>query len=350
MTRPRSQTIGPLGRAPARSTKDPLTRPPQRLPPLPPAPNPQPKEGAVRAWLRDALFENVGLKFLSMVLAITVFLLVNDDKDREITVRVGVGYVLPADKVLVSDRYDEVRVTLRGPWRRLRQLDERELDRISVDLRDTPSGELAFTPDMVRAPSGLRVASISPRTMRLAFEKRRERIVEVSPVVTGQPEHGYRVVEVKTTPGTASVRGPEKLVSALAAVRTREIALDGHSETFTVQAQLEPPDSVEPTTGDFVTVEVKLDQELVARKMPDVPVLLSGDGIDPAKWKVTPKAVELTLTGPLLAVEAARSSLVLTVKVTGGGGRDLLIVADGVPPGLGVRISPERVRVAPAGR
>jgi len=54
------------------------------------------------------MFDNVGLKFLSMVLAVTVFLLVNTDKDREITARVGVSYTMPEDKVLISDRVEEV--------------------------------------------------------------------------------------------------------------------------------------------------------------------------------------------------------------------------------------------------
>ena len=129
--RPRSQTIGTLGRAPARVSR-------------PPPVDPPPERGAVRRWLRSALFDNLGLKFLSMVLAVTVFLLVNTDKDREMTVEVGVSYTLPEDKVLVSDRIDDVRVTLKGSWRRLRKIDPRELDRVNLDLRHATGGERSF--------------------------------------------------------------------------------------------------------------------------------------------------------------------------------------------------------------
>jgi hypothetical protein len=127
--RSRSETLSPLGRAPARSTK------PPPIPPPPIVPDPPPERGAIRRWLQSAMFDNVGLKFLSIVLAVTVFLLVNTDKDREIAARVGVSYTLPEDKVLVSDRIDEVRVTIKGAWRRLRKFDEREVDRINLDLR-----------------------------------------------------------------------------------------------------------------------------------------------------------------------------------------------------------------------
>ena len=79
--RQRSETIGSLGprarRAPSRRAR--------HSPPPPPV-EPPPERGAIRRWLHGALFDNLGLKFLSMVLAVTVFLLVNTDKDREITV------------------------------------------------------------------------------------------------------------------------------------------------------------------------------------------------------------------------------------------------------------------------
>ncbi len=348
--RGRSQTIGTLGRTPARQSQQLPTDP--KAPRLPRAPvePPPPEKGAIRRWLHGAFFDNVGLKFLSIVLAVTVFLLVNDDKDREITVRVGVGYVLPEDQVLVSDRLDEVRVTLRGPWRRLRQFDEREINRISVDLRNAPSGEIEFTPDMVQVPPGLRVGAISPRSMRVVFDKRRERLVEVAVAVVGRPQHGFHVTEVKATPATINVRGAQRLISALSTVRTREVSLDDRTETFSTQIALEPSEGITVVGSDLVTVEVKIDQELVVKKLGDIPVHLAGEGIDTAKWTVSPAQVEVMLTGPLLAVEKAKETIALSIKVMPGekAARDAAIVVDGVPSGIGVRISPERVRLAPA--
>lgn len=343
--RQRSDTIGTLGRAPARQSQE---LPKSRLPSAPVDP-PPPEKGAIRRWLHGAFFDNVGLKFLSMVLAVTVFLLVNDDKDREITVRVGVGYVLPEDQVLVSDRLDEVRVTLRGPWRRLRQFDERELSRISVDLRNAPSGEIVFTPDMIQTPPGLTVASISPRSMRVTFDKRSERLVEVAPAVVGRPAHGYRVTDLKATPTTVNVRGAQRLLSALSSVKTREIPLDDRTEPFVAQIALEPPEGIQIIGTDVVQVEVKVDQELVVKKLPDVPVHLAGDGVDTAKWTITPAQVEVMLTGPLLAIEKAKDTIALSIKVTGAdkAARDAVIVVDGVPSGIGVRVLPDRVKLAP---
>lgn len=343
--RPRSQTIGTLGRAPARQ-RGPSISPASRSPSVPPPP----EKGSVRRWLRGAVLDNIGLKVLSLILAVTVFLLVNDDKDREITVRVGVLYVLPEDRVLVSERIDEVRVTLRGPYRRLRNFDERELTRISLDLRNAPTGEIAFTHDMIQAPSGLTIAAISPRSMRLTFDKRTEKLVEVAPVVAGRPQHGYIVLEIKASPTTVRVRGAEKLLAALSSVRTREISLEGRTDGFVAPTQLVPPDGVELMDSELVQVAVHIDEELVTRKMPRMVVTPKGDGVDPAKWAITPAQVEVTLTGARLAVEKAKDMMttVVRVAVTDKGSREAAVAIEGLPPGVGVRISPERVRLIPA--
>lgn len=336
--RSRSQTIGTLGRAPARSVK----------PDLPPPPPPSDK-GAVRRWLHGAFAENLGLKFLSMVLAVTVFLLVNDDKAREITVRVPVAYSLPEDRVLVSERVEEVKVTIRGPWRRLRKFDEKDLGRISIDLRGAQNGEIAITPDMITAPAGVTIASISPRSMRVSFDKRSEKLVEVQPSIAGRPQHGFIALEIKATPPTVKVRGADKLLAALTSVRTRELSLEGRTETFSSAAQLVPPDGVEVVGPDTVAVHVQIDEELVTRKFPAVVVGVKGEGIDPSRWSISPRQVEITLTGALLAVEKTKDAMAPVVRVVPGDrAREGAVVVEGLPPGVGVRISPERVKIAPA--
>jgi len=338
-TRKRPDTISGMGRSPSRQT------------PQTPINKPKPDHSAdrpLRRWIHSALFDNVGLKFLSMVLAITVFLLVNTDRDREITARIGVSYNMPSDKVLVSERLEEVRVTIKGPWQRLRKFDERELDRINIDLRNVQSGDVTITPDMITLPSGLSITSISPRTVRVAFDRRVDKIVEISPQLAGRPLHGYVVSEVKANPSTIKVRGAEGTLAALTSIRTREISVDSRAESFLADTELVTPESVEPVGGSQVSVQVSIDEELVTRKLPGLVVGLSGDA-DPAKWQVSPAQVEVTLTGALLAVEKAKAALVPVVKLSANDtkAREVPVSIEGLPPGIGVRISPERVKISP---
>jgi YbbR domain-containing protein len=336
--RSRPQTIGTLGRAPARAA----------APPPVAAATPPPGRGArdaVRGWLRRAIFDNVGLKFLSIVLAVTVFLLVNTDKDREITARVGVSYTLPDDRVLVSERIDEVRITIKGAWRRLRKFDEREIDRINLDLRGrVSSSEVAITNDLIHLPSGLTISSINPRSVHVAFDRRVEKVVEVTPI-TGRPQHGYIVKEVKPVPATVKLRGGEGVLAAVTAVRTREISLLDRTDKFTVETEVVPPEGVEVTGDAQVTVQVGVEEELVTSKLPGLTVVVRGDG-DISRWQVTPEQVEVTLTGALLDVEKARSTLVPIVKLTSDlKPREVQVTIDGLPPGVGVKISPEHIKL-----
>jgi YbbR domain-containing protein len=293
------------------------------------------------------MFDNVGLKFLSMVLAVTVFLLVNTDKDREITARVGVSYTLPEDRVLVSERIDEVRITIKGAWRRLRKFDERELDRINLDLRRAPSGEITIANDMIHLPSGVTVSSITPRSVHVSFERRVDKVVEVTPAIIGHPQHGYVVAEIKPSPATVKLRGGESMLAALTAIRTREISLEGRSDSFTAETEAVPPDGAEVAGNAQVAVQIHVDEELVTRKVPGVTVVLRSDS-DPSRWKITPSQVDVTLTGALLGVEKARSSLVPIVKLTPDlKSREVEVTVEGLPPGIGVKVSPEHVKLTP---
>ena len=343
MTRSRASTIGALGRTPARPSRQmPATPSPKEPPPL--------ERGAVRRWIHGALFDNLLLKFLSLVLAVTVFLLVNTDKDNDITVRAPLKYEYPADKVLVSEEVPEVRVTIKGPWRRLKEFDERQLGEIRLDLRNAPTGEVPLTFDMVtNLPPGLTVKDISPRSVRVAFDRRVEKLVEVIPVTTGRPQHGYVLAEIKSVPATVKVRGGERLLAAISAIRTSEVSLEGRTESFEQLAELAPSAgvSVDPTLR--VGVDVRIEEELVTRKTPGLVISVKGDGVDPAKWTVTPPQVEVSLTGALLAVEKARNAMTPIVKLTVSDrtAREAEVTIDGLPPGVGVRISPERVKVTP---
>lgn len=343
--RSRHETIGALGRSPARHSKAPEPSPQKPREPI----DPPPERGALRRWIHGALFENTGLKFLSLVLAATVFLLVNTDKDREITVRVGVRYEMPADKVLTSEQLDEVKVTIKGPWRRLRQFDERELGRIELDLKNAPSGDVAITHDMIsNLPPGLEVLSINPRSVRVAFDRRVEKVVEVSSAVAGRPQHGYVVAELKATPPTIKVRGGERMLAALTTLRTAGVSLDGRTDSFEQLAELMVPEGVHVDATQRITVQVRIVEELITKKVPNQSIAIRGDA-DPTKWVITPAVVDITLTGAVLAVEKAREVLQPVVKLTTGDtkAREADIVVDGLPPGVGVRINPERVRVAP---
>lgn len=308
---------------------------------------PPPSRGSrLLTFLREAALTNLGLKLLSLILSLTVFLLVNSDRDREITLHVGVSYTLPEDKVLVSERLPEVRVTVRGPWRLLRRFDEREVDRVNFDLTRSGGGEIPITTDMVRVPSGLSVVSISPRSFRAAFEKRADKTVPVTVTASGRPLHGYTVGAVTVTPVTATVRGAQGVIAALAGVRGRDVRVDGHSDTFEMETELLAPEGVELISGGRAQVRVEIKEELVSRKLGPLPVEISGEGVDLTRFSSRPAQVEVELTGALLAVEHAIAAGVHPqIRITQNSAGDQTVVMEDPLPGVGLTIKPSKVRL-----
>src|SRR6476659_8784786 len=103
--------------------------------------------------------DELPIKILSMVLAITLFVLVRNDKDATSDAYVKVIYTLPEDRVLVSDRVPEVKVSVRGPWTKLQHLD-RAIEPIRIDLTKTRAPDVRIDDELVKLPAGVRVASI----------------------------------------------------------------------------------------------------------------------------------------------------------------------------------------------
>jgi YbbR domain-containing protein len=341
--RQKPQTLTSLGRAPARTghASEPRV-------PAPPPEGPTPNRDRVRRWIHSALFDNVGLKFLSLVLAVTVFLLVNTDRDREIGAEVGVSYTLPDDKVLVSGRIDAVHVTIRGSGRRISRFDVGTIARIDLDLRHAETGEVGITPAMIKLPNGLSIVpgSIHPPSVKVGFERRVDKTVVVTPIASGHPLHGYRVAKLTAEPVVA--HGAESVIAALTSIRTT-VAVDGRSKNFPADGYLQPPEGI--TVDDpHVSVQVEIEEvPVLASKMRGVAVEVRGDGVDPAKWSVAPGQVDVTLTGALLSVERAEANLaaVIRVKANETKEREAEVVIEGLPPGIGLVVSPARVKLVP---
>lgn len=302
----------------------------------------------VTGWLRGILVEHLGLKVLAAILTALVFLLVGSDEPREITARVGVAYVLPEGRVLVSARIDEIKVTIKGPWRRIKRFDERELDRVTLDLTKVRGGEVAISPSLIEVPDGLTVTAVEPRAVVVAFEDRVEREVEVVPAVVGHPEGGYAVVsaDVAVEPRRIKVRGPEGVVAAMTQVRTQDIPVEGRSRRFQVDAALLAPSPlVELDWKGTVAVDVPITGQWRGQAR----VIAAGEGIDPAKVFLSPVTVEVELTGPREAIDRALANGVHPIarfeerpKV----GQVAEVAVDGVASGVAVVVHPAEVKVA----
>lgn len=174
------------------------------------------------------IFRNVGLKFLSICIALLLWLVVAGDRVVERALRAPIEFQnLPAGLEIVGDPLESVDVRLRGPSGTIGALSPGDLAAI-IDLRSARPGRRLFhmTASQVQVPYGVDVVQVAPATLPISFENSAVRVVHVRPAIEGQPAEGYAVGTVTTVPPTVEVVGPESALRNLDEATTEPVSIN----------------------------------------------------------------------------------------------------------------------------
>ncbi|HEU5056877.1 MAG TPA: CdaR family protein [Kofleriaceae bacterium] len=298
-----------------RTTRSPEAGPHARLPSFAAGePGPEGERSfwrSVAHWVRGAFVDNAPLKFVALVLALTVFILVHSDERAVAGGTVKVNYLLPPDRVLVSEPVKEVSITVEGSRRRLKRFHEMKLDEIELDLRNMASGgEVFIESSMITGlPDGVDLISITPPSVKVELDQRQVKEVPVVVETVGTPGRGYAIKSVTTSPTRVKVAGGAGKLVALEAVTTSQVRLDGRSASFRTDARLVPPNGIEVVGGHTVQVEVVLGEEQGSRDI-ELPVSIKpGQGVAPEqveRFVAEPDRVHVVLRGSILAIDDVR--------------------------------------------
>ena len=311
---------------------------------------------AVLKWLRGALVDNAALKFVALVLALTVFILVHSDDQAVAGGTVDVNYKLPPDRVLVSERVDQVRITVKGSRRLIKRFHREDVEDINIDLRNLTKGEVFFQPDMIDLPDGLELVSISPASMQVTFEERAIKQVPVAVDTGGTPDRGFKVEQLAARPAEVTVSGALSLVAEAHSVRTAEVDLTRRSKSFRETVRLAPPPGLDVEDNPAVEVEVTLGEEQGSRELSLPVVIQPGPGVgaeQAAKYSSQPSQVRVVLRGAVLVIDALRAEHITAyVRVFPGdlsrpGTRMAEVRVEPALPGIGYEISPAEVTLRP---
>jgi len=291
--------------------------------------------------------DELPIKVLSMVLAVTLFVLVRNDKDATSGAYVKVIYTLPEDRVLVSDPVPEVKVSVRGPWTKLQHLD-RSIEPIRIDLTKTHAPEVRIDDDLVKVPAGVRVASITPSEIHVEFEPRVVREVPVQPILEGQPAEGYRVAKVTAEPAHVRVDGAKSAVDAIERVPTRPLRIADVRGPVKGDVALEAP-PLHTRFLESTTVMVKADVQpaMVEKVFEDMPVKVVG--LTRMDGTVDPPTAKLTLRGPsVLLGDVSDKTVSLRVEASLIDGRPPAkylrsLTVSGLPAGVAAEVQPDQV-------
>jgi YbbR domain-containing protein len=269
------------------------------------------------AVLRDRLYRNLGLRIISLLLAIGLWIFVNAGQHSSVApFNIPVSYrVLPPGFVITNEHPDFVRVQIAGPQTLLSLVDPSRLV-LKLDLSGVGVGQASFKLglDSFNVPRGTAVTSISPSQIVLDVDKIVLRDLPVHVVAIGAPADGYRIGSIETIPPRVQVRAPSHEFAALGTVDTEPVDVTGlAAETERVAAittsgimmRIDPPE---------VTVKVGLIPVVAAKDFHGVPVAVRDTQY---QSRLQPPRINLTVRGAKL--ELSKLDLSNAVFVDGDG-------------------------------
>jgi diadenylate cyclase len=140
---------------------------------------------AQRGFFYRIFVHNIGLKVISLLLAIGLWLVVARDPIAEVEMHVPIEFHnLPDNLEIDSANFTEAQIRVRGPERVIHRLQAEDV-RADIDLAEVRPGEQTFdlTARHVHVPQELEVVQIIPGQFHLSFDNRSTRVVEVRPRV-----------------------------------------------------------------------------------------------------------------------------------------------------------------------
>jgi YbbR domain-containing protein len=296
-----------------------------------------------------ALFpiRNVGLKLLSIVVAVLLWLVVAVDPVVERTVRVGLELQRTPDGLeLVGNIPDTVSVRLRGPASRLSELGPADIA-VIVDLDGARPGRRLFTLTAtdVTVPYGLEVMQIAPASLALSFEPLARRVVPVRPQIEGTPVPGHSVTNVSVSPSQVRIAGPESAIAGVSEVITEAVSVERATTLVREVVALEVPESgvrLDSGPGTAV-VTVTVSTDTIERTVAGVPIAVRGGppGLQPA-----PASAAVTVQGAPAVVRALTPQDISLFVEVGRGSGELPVRAETSPQVVVRSIDPAQVRVA----
>jgi YbbR domain-containing protein len=279
-----------------------------------------------------ALFDNLALKAISLVLAALTWFVIAGEKSSERGLSVPVELQnFPKDLELTGGAVTSVEVRLRASPGIIHGLGPRDLSAV-IDLQGVSEGEriVHLSPDTIRVPFGVKVVKVTPSILTLNFERTLEKDVPVRPRLVGRPAPGYEVAELTSEPARVRLAGPKSRVQEVESAYTEPVSLEGAQETVvdTVNIGLEDP-VLRLSGSSQVKVTARVREEHGRRSLEGLPVEVRG-----GTAQARPSSVRVVLTGPRSLLDGLDATKVRPYVTVSRDGLDRAVVAVELRSGL----------------
>jgi YbbR domain-containing protein len=299
------------------------------------------------AALRDRLQQNLGLRIISLLLAISLWVFVNAGQHSSVkSFNIPISYRgLPPDFIITNQHPDFIKIQLSGPQTLLSLVDPSRLT-LRFDLSGVGVGQASFKvgPDSFNVPRGTAVTSILPSQLVLDIDKIIVRDLPVHVVTSGTPADGYQISSIEATPSRVQVRAPSRQFAYLGAVNTDTIDLTGIAANVERVAAITSAGGIMRVEPTEVMVKIGIAPVIATKDFHGVPVTVRNTAY---QSKLEPPRVNLILRGAKIVL--GKLDVSSAAFIDGDGmqpGTYNMPVQVQLPQGMELlRIWPDKIRV-----
>jgi YbbR domain-containing protein len=254
--------------------------------------------------LRKLLFDNLGLKLVSLLLAYLLWFNVSSEPVVERALTVPVEFLNTPPNLEISNDYTK-NLDVHVSTRRGALSGGSVNISVLIDLRDAHEGEriIPIGDADVRKPEGVTVLHVTPSRITLVLERTGHKLVRVEPQLTGLPAAGYQVTSVAATPGEIMVTGPESRVQKVVKAVTETIDISNAKASVDREVNVDVADAkLRIDRVSPVRVQVLIEEQRNTEKL-EVPLVVA-PGL-----QTNTKAVELFVSFPKTFARTLRPSM-----------------------------------------
>lgn len=235
--------------------------------------------------MRTILFNNLPLKIVALLLAVTMWGFVASQQRGESTeIKFTVPLVLkniPKDLELTSAAEESVGVLVRVRRDLAKSINPNQFQ-VGIDLRNQLAGaieyaltDLNLTYNNQPLPAGVDVLQISPNRIPLLLEPTFEKKVSIRPRFSGDLAPGFVIESITIKPRLAPVRGPRAFLDKLKSIPTRPLDVQDLRTDVEMLVDLDLPSSIRLTTeeGQFFRAFIKVNNNPTRVLIRRIPVM-----------------------------------------------------------------------------
>ena len=265
-------------------------------------------------WVREALTQNIGLKAIALVAALSLAAYTRGQLDRtQRTIPVGLVLRLPPDRKhreLMTPMPANIDVTVAGTTRAIDRLIQTGMSPAELDLRDGSQESVTFDKSVLALPPDVELKFVDPPIINLEWQDVVTRTVPIQASRAGQPAKGYEVKgTLEVEPKEVDMKGPASLVEVMQFARLAPFDVAGLTEGVYRRrlAIDDPPPRVRILGSKSATVTVVVARRQTEVKFDHRPVEVVGL----SHAHAVPTLVDVTVSGPPEIVASLRADQVV---------------------------------------